>query len=744
VARKIKGLSALPEVSKIKDFIDKSQGPVGRRDIARAFGIKGAQRIALKQHLRQLETDGLIVVSKRKRFSASGNLPPVMVLEVTRITCDGLAFGRPLKTDLIDPEIKISIELSSKAPSFSVGDRILVKTSKISTKFYKASVLRRLESNTTKTLGFVQKRNDVLRITPVSGRRYEEAIINTANSIEAKEGDLVEVEMQPARKIGLRQAKIVKILSHKNDQNLISLISINEFDIPTDFSPEALSLADKAKPIKMSSSREDLRQIPLITVDGEDARDFDDAIWAEDYKSTDDFKGWRFIVAIADVAHYVRAGDPLDVEAKKRGNSVYFADRVVPMLPENLSNGLCSLKPNEDRGCLAVEVIIDKRGNKKSHRFVRGVMRSKARLTYEQLEDAFKGNKDVSPSEIINMAKPLYGTYKALSNARETRGALNIETIENKIKFNNDGEISSILPRERLDSHKVIEEFMILANVCAAETLEQKKHSCVYRIHDTPNEEKISELRQNLSGFGYHLAKGQVLRPKVFNNILSKAKGKEFEQTINQLILRSQSQAEYSIANIGHFGLGLSRYAHFTSPIRRYSDLLVHRAIISANNLARGKETSIKDQQLEEVCRHISRTERRAATAERAANDRYFALFMNDKLGQTFEAIISGVKKFGVFVTIGDTQSDALLPNSALPDDYYLYDEKGQLLTGRHSGLIFRLGQKLSVTLKVADAITGRLAVEYADKSVSNKKDFQYKTPRKRFKRRSRNRKSRI
>ena len=728
MARKLKKISDLPDALEIKEFINNSKGSVGRREIARAFGIKGSKRIALKQYLRQLVAEGSITLSGRKRVSATNSLPPITVLEVLKITDDGAAFGRPLKTNGINPNIKVSIHLSGKGPSFSEGDKVLAKTSKISSNFYKASVIRRLDNTKTKILGVVGEGNDGLRVNPISGRRSEEAIVDEDSSLAVKAGDLVEVEIQPTRQFGLKRAKIIDVLSDEADQNLVSLISINEFDIPTEFTSEALSLADQAQPIKISDTREDLREISLVTVDGEDARDFDDAIWAEEFENAEHSKGWRLIVAIADVAHYVRDGDALDIEARKRGNSVYFADRVVPMLPENLSNGLCSLKPHEDRGCLAVEIIIDELGRKKSHRFIRGIMRSKARLTYEQLEEGFGGNKEVCSSEIIELAKPLYGAYKCLSDARETRGALNIETIEKKIKFGKNGKIESVLPRERLNSHKVIEEFMVLANVCAAETLEQKMHTCVYRVHDVPAEEKVHELRENLSSFGYNLAKGQVLRPKLFNQILSKAKGKEFEETINQLILRSQSQAEYSISNIGHFGLGLARYAHFTSPIRRYSDLLVHRAIISANDFIKGNKQDITDEKLKDICRHISQTERRAATAERAANDRYLALFMKDKVGQTFEATISSVKKFGVFVTIRDGYVDALLPTSKLPDDFYRYDEKRQILAGRHNGLVLGLGQKLNVILKTADAITGRLAVEYADENSNYKDNSRFKT----------------
>lgn len=714
MARQTKKTDTLPSPDEIKAFINKSSGSIGKREIARAFGIKGSARIALKKLLRKLASDGEIVFHKRKRINPPGSLPPVTVLEVTEILDDGLARGRPVKHVNDTANLEISIAINNKAPSFSAGDRVLVKTSRTSEKVYKAFVLRKLDSDTSRTLGIINKQAGHLRVLPIDGRKSNLAIIDQSISIPAREGDLVEVEIQRERKMGLRQAKVTEVIGQKGERNLVSLISIHEHNIPTEFSQEALNLAESAAPIELGKDRNDLRDIDLITVDGKDARDFDDAIWAEEYQCTGTSLGWRLIVAIADVAHYVRQGDALDTEAKRRGNSVYFPDRVIPMLPEALSNGLCSLKPNEDRGCLAVEMIIDSVGNKQSHRFIRGIMRSRARVTYEELEKAFHTKSTPMSHELKKFSSPLLGAFRALSKARERRGALNIETTEKHIEITENGMVESITPRDRLESHKVIEEFMILANICAAETLEQRKYPCVYRTHDAPSDEKVTDLRSNLEFMGIKLSKGQVLKPKVFNQILSQVKETDFEQMVNQLVLRSQSQAEYSVTNIGHFGLGLSRYAHFTSPIRRYSDLLVHRALITANTLGLGGQTNVPLNDLEVICNQISQTERRAASAERSANDRYAALFMENRIGESFDAVISGVKNFGIFITLNDVQADALLPVSSLPNDYYEYDEKKHLLIGRNIGLDFRLGQKIHVTLKTADPITGRLAVEYA------------------------------
>ena len=429
-----------------------------------------------------------------------------------------------------------------------------------------------------------------------------------------------------------------------------------------------------------------------MTIDGADARDFDDAVWAAPRADG----GHDLMVAIADVSAYVSPGSALDHEAEKRGNSVYFPDRVVPMLPEALSNGWCSLKPDEDRATLAIAMTIDVQGRKTSHRLVRGLMRSHARLTYEQAQDMAE-----------DRLAPLFAAYRALKQARDARGTLDLDLPERKAVLDADGRVAGIVPRERLDSHRLIEEFMVLANVAAAEQLEAKGAPCVYRVHDKPSQEKVEGLSAYLAALEIPLARPKDLMPRHFAQILERVRGTELEQSVNEMVLRSQAQAAYDTDNIGHFGLALTRYAHFTSPIRRYADLLVHRALIAAYGL--GDDGEKAPPRLPEVAKHITMTERRAQQAERDAMDRYMAAFMADHVGEVFESRISGVTRFGIFVTLINSGASGLVPMRSLPDDFWMHDEARHTLTGRHSGTVFALGQPVDAVLTEANPLTGGL-----------------------------------
>ncbi|MDE1904363.1 MAG: VacB/RNase II family 3'-5' exoribonuclease, partial [Alphaproteobacteria bacterium] len=437
---------------------------------------------------------------------------------------------------------------------------------------------------------------------------------------------------------------------------------------------------------------------------------FDDAVWAAPDPDRDG--GWHALVAIADVAHYVRAGDALDATARDRGNSVYFPDRVVPMLPEALSNELCSLKPGVDRACMTVDLWIDADGQLTRHQFRRGLMRSAARLTYEEAQAAADGRPNDKTAPLLDrVLKPLYGVYRALERARAARGTLDLDIPERRILLDPSGRIARIEPRDRLDSHKLIEELMIAANVAAAETLERLKQPCMYRVHDSPDPERLAALARFLDGIGIHgltLARGQVVRPQHFNAILRRAKGTPYERLVNALVLRSQAQAEYSPENLGHFGLSLRRYAHFTSPIRRYADLLVHRALISGHHFGRdGLPQPAGD--FKAIGAHISMTERRAAAAERSAADRYTAAFLAERVGAEFAARINGVTRAGLFITLDETGADGLIPIRTLPGDYYIHDEAHHSLKGRRSGRTYVLGDPVRVRLAEADTVTGSL-----------------------------------
>jgi ribonuclease R len=509
--------------------------------------------------------------------------------------------------------------------------------------------------------------------------------------------------------MGLKAARVIERLGHMGEPRAISLVAIHTHDIPTEFGPEALAIAADAKPVALGQ-RTDLRDLPLVTIDGEDARDFDDAVWAEADSDPGNLGGWHLLVAIADVAHYVRAGDALDRAAEKRGNSVYFPDRVVPMLPEALSNDLCSLRPAQDRACLAVHMWIDREGALRRHRFVRGLMRSAARLTYEQAQRARDGTPDDTTRPLIDAAiAPLYGALAALETARRNRGTLELDLPERRVLLDGKGKVRAIEPRARLDSHRLIEEFMIAANVAAAETLEARRQPCMYRVHDRPDPARVDALRDFLDSLGLRLAKGQVMQPRHFTQMIVKARGTPHEMLVSELVLRAQAQAVYSPDNLGHFGLALTRYAHFTSPIRRYSDLLVHRALISGLRLGDDGLPSDAGLAFGEIGAHISATERRAAAAERDAIDRFTAAFLAERVGESFAGRVNGVTRYGLFVKLAETGADGLVPVRTMPFDNYFHDETRHALIGRRRKVTYTIGDTVEVRLAEADPITGGL-----------------------------------
>ncbi len=510
--------------------------------------------------------------------------------------------------------------------------------------------------------------------------------------------------------------KIVERLGMIDDARSVSLIAIHQHGIPVEFSPSALQEAEAATPPVLGQGT-DLRHLPLLTIDPADARDHDDAVWAEADTGSKNPSGWNVIVAIADVAHYVRPGSALDRDAIKRGNSTYFPDRVVPMLPEALSAGLCSLIHDEDRAVLAVRMKFDSLGNKLSHEFIRGLMSSRASLTYNQVQAAMDGKPDGMTGPLLEtVIKPLYGAFRALYQARTARQPMELDLPERRIELNAEGKVQAIRIAERLDAHRLIEEFMIAANVCAAETLEQKRQPCMYRIHAEPAMEKLESLREFLKTLGYNLARGQVLRPAMFNQILNKAKDTEHAPVINEVILRSQSQAAYSPDNVGHFGLALPRYAHFTSPIRRYADVLVHRALIRGCGLGDGELPAAQGHgEFSAIGEEISAHERRSMAAERDSSDRYLAAFLADRIGAEFDGTISGVTRFGLFVRLRETGADGLIPIRNLGTEYFTHVEAEHALVGSRTGMRFRLGDAVQVRLMEAVPVSGGLRFELAD-----------------------------
>ncbi len=698
--------------NKILEFITSSNTPVTKRQLARAFGIKGGEnRVALKQVIKSLEKDGSIEKQQGGVYSVPDGLPPVSMLEVTEIDLDGDIFARPMdwNEELKGEPPRIEIAPDNKNyKNIREKSRALCRLLRISGNTYEARIIRLVEEGEKETGGTVVGIVRILKqgaiLSPTNKRAKNDFDISRADLGDTKDGDLVIADLLPSDGLRRKKVRIKEVLGHQGDSNAISLISLNEAGLSDTF-PQNVINETKDLKVPAVEEREDLRDIPLVTIDGADARDFDDAVFAE--KLDDDT--YHLIVAIADVAHYVRVGSNLDDEAQKRGNSTYFPDRVVPMLPEALSNDLCSLRPNENRASLAVHMYIDKSGNLIKYKFTRALIKSAARLIYEQVQAARDGNTDETTSPLMEMViNPLYDVYEVLNKARKNRGALDLDLPERQIIIDDNGQMSGVKTRERFDAHKLIEEFMILANVAAASALEGKdKYPCVYRIHDKPSYDKLESAREFIESFDLSLPKGQSIKPKQINHLLQAAAKHEYSHLISQMVLRTQSQAVYSTDNIGHFGLALEKYAHFTSPIRRYADLLVHRSLIGAYGLGEGALSDGEKSRINEIAQHISTTERTSMGAERSATDRFVASYLSSHIGAEFNGKINGVTRFGLFVTLSESGADGLIPMKSLGDDYYIHDEKAHALIGRKHKYVYRLGAPLRVIIKEADGITG-------------------------------------
>jgi ribonuclease R len=708
--------SSLPTKQQILDFIRDSPTPVGKREIARAFNVAGGDRIQLKAMLKELAQEGEVERGRKRRLAPPKALPEVTVVEITGTDPDGEVLARPVAwpADATPPKILMAPERRG-TPALGAGDRVLARLARIGDNLYEGRTIRQVGGAPQRVVGLYEIIPGIGgRLRPADRRVKTEYRIAPADANGAKPGELVLAEALHTHRLGALQARVVERLGRFGDAKTISLISIHEHDIPTEFSPDALADAAAARPVTLGT-RTDLRQVPLVTIDGDDARDFDDAVWAEPDSDPNNPGGFRLLVAIADVAHYVRAGEPLDRDAERRGNSVYFADRVVPMLPEALSNGLCSLRPNEERACLAVEMVIDREGRKLSHRFMRGLMRSAARLTYDQVQAAMDGRPDDTTGPLVDkVIKPLYGGFAALLKERMRRGTLDLDVPERRV-YLVDGNVARIEPRQRLDSHRLIEEYMIAANVAAAETLEAKRLPCMYRVHDAPDPAKVEALREFVQTLGLTLARGQVIRPATFARLLEQAKDTPYAPMIHELVLRTQSQAVYSPENIGHFGLALRRYCHFTSPIRRYADLLVHRALIAAHGFGDDGLRKEDGARFTELGAQISGTERRAAAAERDAVDRFVAAFLAERVGEVFLGRVSGVTRFGLFVSLADSGGSGLVPIGSLPSDYYDHDERNHCLVGRRWGRSYSLGESVAVRLVEATPVTGGLVLNLVE-----------------------------
>ncbi len=704
----------LPSREELVAFIREHAGKVGTREIARAFGAKNADRAALKHMLRELADEGQIE-HRRKRVHHGGTLPSVVLADITGRDADGELLARPTEWDEeahgAPPVIRIVTPRRAKPGEVAgVGDRALIRIEHSDEDGASGRVIKLIDRAKHRALGILRSvPNGGVRLVPIDKKQLgREIAIAPDATAGAEDGDLVAVEVSRQGRFGLATGKVVERLGSLKSEKAVSLIAIHAHGIPHTFSRAVLAEADAARPDAFGE-HEDWRDVPFVTIDPPDAKDHDDAVHAVPDPDPRNAGGHVVTVAIADVAHYVRPGSALDRAAVERGNSVYFPDRVVPMLPERISNDLCSLRPNENRPALAVRMVIGADGRKRSHTFHRVVIRSAARLHYEQAQLAVTGRPDEVTEPIVEkILAPLYAAYRTVRHARDERSPLDLEIPERKIVLKSDGMVDRVIIPQRLEAHRLIEEFMILANVAAAETCERAHTPLVYRVHDEPTMEKLNSLREFLATLDISLPKAGALRPDAFNRILERVKGRDVERLVNEVVLRSQAQAEYAPENYGHFGLNLRRYAHFTSPIRRYADLIVHRSLIRALKLGPdGLPAEIDTRALAEIAANISATERRAMKAERETADRLIAHFLADRVGAIFDGHISGVTRAGLFVELDETGADGFIPARLIGDEYYRFNEAGRAFVGHAE--TFRLGDPVTVELVEAAPVAGAL-----------------------------------
>ncbi|WP_054308739.1 ribonuclease R [Mesorhizobium sp. 1M-11] len=703
-----------PSRDEILRYIAENPDRSGKREIAKAFALRGDDRAWLKDLLRDLQDEGLLEKS-RKRHIRPGALPHVTVLDVIGRDDEGGLLGRPAEQQGNGEPPLVSIRVSRGGPVAGIGDRVLAKTFPTDDPTgpaYTARIMKVFEKRKDAVLGVFRVMKDgTFRIEPVE-RRQPELIVDKEFQNGAKNGDLVEVEPSRSGRYGLPRAKVLAVLGSLTSEKAVSMIAIHAHDIPHIFPSDVLAEAEALKPVALQG-REDWRDLPLLTIDPADAKDHDDAVYAVPDPDEANPGGVVVTVAIADVAAYVRPNSALDREALKRGNSVYFPDRVVPMLPERISNNLCSLREGEDRPAIATRMTFSAEGRKIRHSFHRVMMKSAAKLAYPQAQAAIDGVPDDKTGPLLDsVLKPLWDAYAVLKRGRDARQPLELDLPERKILLKEDGTVDRVIVPERLDAHKLIEEFMIQANVAAAETLEAKKQPLIYRIHDGPTLAKQESLREFLQTLGLSLTRGAQMRPSQFNSILERVRGADNEALVNEVVLRSQSQAEYNPDNIGHFGLNLRRYAHFTSPIRRYADLIVHRGLIAALALGSDRLTRGEEERLAETGALISTAERRAMAAERETVDRLIAAYLAERVDDRFDARISGVTKAGLFVQLPQFGADGFIPVSSLGDDYYIFDETARSLFGERSGKGYQLADRVEVRLVEVAPLAGAMRFE--------------------------------
>ncbi|MEL7042052.1 MAG: ribonuclease R [Pseudomonadota bacterium] len=700
---------SFPDRATVLAFLEQHPDATTKQDIARGLKVKGRERQTLRAILKDLEADGTLTKTGRRAWARSETPPPTSVIVFERTDENGDLIARATGKDgPFGPDILYDgYSKKMRGPAPGIGDRGLARL-KETGGVWTARLMKLFEARDDERpiTGVYLATARGGRVQPANRKIKAELHVREADRNGAEDGDLVLAKPLLQRGYGPVRCQIIEILGRREDPRAASLLAIAAHDIPTAFPEGVISAAQRAKPAEVP--RTDLRQTPLITIDPADARDHDDAVFAEPLPD-----GFRVIVAIADVAAFVTPGSALDQEALKRGNSTYFPDRVVPMLPFELSADACSLKEGQDRHCLAVEMTFDRSGTKRSHRFLRALMRSAGALSYEEAQRAIDGHPSARARPLLDrVLKPLWAAYDALSAAREKRGPLELDLPERKVEMGEDGAVLGIRTKERFKAHKLIEEFMIQANVCAAEELEKRKTPLLYRVHDTPSDAKIAALSEFLKTLDIKWPLGERTQTHRFNRLLADFDATEHAEAVSEIVLRTQSQAIYSPENIGHFGLNLAKYAHFTSPIRRYSDLIVHRALIKALKFGPDGLPEKQVAQLDETAEHLVRTERRSMAAERDATDRYLASFLADRVGAEFEGRITGVTGSGLFVRLAETGADGFCPASQISEEYWRYQEAAQALVADTSGRRYELGQPVQVRLREVTPLDGGLLLE--------------------------------
>jgi len=721
----------LPTKKEIAEFLSATSGDVSRREIARAFNVRGEDRAALRSMLKEMEEEGGLSRRGAKKFHVADALPDVLPIDVMSVDDDGDLLCMPASWDGDGKPPLITVthkDAARQKPPSGVGDRLLARLKPAGDESYDAKIIKPIGRGAHRFLAVFKKTNFGGIADPVERRARNSFSIDRVETKNAQDGDLVWIEAAPRRDGGFGRARVRDIAGHVDDAHAFTLIALAAHDIPVELPADVIAEAERATPPDMKN-RVDLRDTPLLTIDPEDAKDHDDAVFAAPDDNPKNPGGWRVIVAIADVSWFVRAGSRIDAEAQNRGNSIYLPDRVVPMLPEKLSNDLCSLRENVDRPCIAVEMIIDAEGRKKSHRFIRAMMRSIAKLSYADAQKII-GDPNVE-GVAAACVRNLNDAFKARWKERSKRAPLDLDLPERKVILKPDGTVDKIIKRERFDAHRIIEEFMILANVAAAETLEQKRTPQIYRVHDAPDPEKLNSIRDYLEDLDYSLAKGAV-RPAQFNQILKIAEDRGQQEMISDVILRSQRQAVYSTDNVGHFGLSLPRYSHFTSPIRRYADLTIHRALVAACKLGEGAQTEKEAVRLQKIAESISDLERRAIAVEREATDRYLAGYMENHIGEEFDGRIRGVTRFGLFVMLEETGADGFVPARTLGNERFEFYEDKHAMIGVNSGGAYRLGQAVRVSVVESAPLRGGLIFEMITDPIADP-DFKPFVRRKNF-----------